>query len=201
MSWKASCCKLLLRKFYSLLQDILLGSGYRHCVTLQDTEYYVVETNPLAMYFEKSFRTWRWAACLKDCGKNLCRADRYSCTVKCPWAFEQTHPLLFERLGLFPEGQIDRFVKLATPLHLIPLLLLRGSLSLFPHMFAWLKNHTFLWVIRNWTMKYSNFCRRFYGIKIGLESTHSRPQVFTAVCCESKPCFQWSVFYLMSLFQ
>jgi len=123
-----------------LLQDISLGSGYsilfKHCMTLQDTGCYVVERNPLEMYFKNSFRTWRWAACLRDCGKNLCRADRYSCIPKCPWAFEHTHSLLIECLGLFPEGQIDRFVKLATPLHLIPLLLLHGSLSLFPHMFA-----------------------------------------------------------------
>jgi hypothetical protein len=169
MSWKASCCKFLFRKFHSLLQDISLGSGYsilfRHCMTLQDTGRYVVERNPLAMYFENSFRTWLWAACLRDRGKNLCGADRNSCIPKCPWGFEHTHPLLTGYLGLFPGIQRDRFVKLATPLHLTPMLLLRGTLSLLPHMFAYLKNYTFLWVIRKWTRKYSNLRRRFYGIE------------------------------------
>lgn len=144
MSWKASCCKFLFRKFYSLLQGISLGSSYnilfRHCMTLQYRGHYMVERNPLAMYFEISVSTRWWAACLRVRGKNLRRADRYSCIPKRPWAFEHTHPLLNGHLGLFPGGQSDRFVKLTTPLHLIPLLLMRGNFSLFPHMFAWLKS-------------------------------------------------------------
>jgi len=170
MRWKASCCKFLFWKFYSLLQDISLGSGcsilFRHCMTLQDTKRYVVERNPLATYFENSVRTWRWAACPRDRGKNFCSADRNSCIPKCPWAFEHTHPLLTGQLELFPGGQSDRFMKLTIPLHLIPLLLLRGTLSLFPHKFAWLKNYTFLWVIMNWALKYSNLRSRFYGVEI-----------------------------------
>jgi hypothetical protein len=54
--------KILFRKFYFLLRDISVGSGFNilfgHCMTLQYTGHYVVEINPLAMYFENNVSTW-----------------------------------------------------------------------------------------------------------------------------------------------
>jgi hypothetical protein len=103
-------------------------------MTLQDAGHYVEERNLLSFYFENTVRTLRWAACLRDRGKNLRRAEINSCIPKRPWAFEHTHPLLTGYLGLIPGGQSDRFVKLTNPQRLIPLLLI-VELSVCSHIF------------------------------------------------------------------